>query len=1057
MHHAKSWLRSFGSAQRKRVSRHREPRILSSRVCRIELLEDRLALATSETLVSNGASGRRIDMVFVGDGFTSADMYLYESHVDQIAEDFFEASPFDSYASYFNIHRVNEESVDSGIDRNNVSPSISKNTSFNGQVNSNGRLQWDVELAKDAAEVAPDWDMIEGIFNNTDNGIAFYGRANAGFGGGISSQQLMYDTYTFESVDVFLHEAGHSLGNLGDEYVEGAGIPYSGGDPPFRNLTTSSTGAKWANWLDVPGIGAWPGGNVDYSSGIYRPAFNSRMRNHHQEFSVVDKESIIIEMYALDEISTIDDATPSGSYAWNHDFFVTPMTPTHGLDVQWYVDDVAVSGANGDTFSAADFGFARGEYSLRVEVTDNTTMVRDEAAREDYMVGSRQWTINSAIEVQTGIDEDGTNPAAMSLREALDLAANATTHPGPDSIVFLPTVTAVLLDSELVLDSDVEISGPGSNLLTIDAQENGRVFYVNSDVTATVEGLRITGGFTTGNDRGGGVYSAGNLTLVSVELSGNFTESFGGGVYNANGLLKVDRSTISSNYGDYGGGIASKSDSSNSVVIENSAIINNEAVEGGGVHVDDASNVTGPSAYFVNSTFSENFAESYGGAIRKSNLLTLTVVNCTITDNVATDGGGIRNGSGTTIFHNTILAENSATTASTDDLSGTSLDSGSSYNLIGADVAVAGGGPGTGTRRLLTSESAGLRSLGEYGGKTKSHELLPNSLARDKGSDALADGPTSIALLLDQRGHQRIYDDPSLGTSGTRVDIGAAEFSLPHVTNVVISNNQGYSLNEPFTFGPSNVGSGVQIKTVPVSNANQISIQFNKEVDVQDDDLSLIPLRTVVLVAEPISFTPPTMENGYTATWRYTPFENSQYLLRVSQAITDLAGVQLDGEWVNPSSVNSTGSSEFPSGDFVEGGNFEFVFTILQGDANRDLMVDVVDLGRLATYLNEPILNAFDRRWEHGDFNGYANVDVGDLGTYATAMGTDWRNLLILGDYNNDFDVDGGATGSDEDLFESYHYAENELADLKNDNVWDELDEDIFAAILARQIHLDVV
>jgi WD40 repeat protein len=56
---------------------------------------------------------------------------------------------------------------------------------------------------------------------------------------------------------------------------------------------------------------------------------------------------------------------------------------------------------------------------------------------------------------------------------------------------------------------------------------------------------------------------------------------------------------------------------------------------------------------------------------------------------------------------------------------------------------------------------------------------------------------------------------------------------------------------------------------------------------------------------------------------------------------------------------------------------------LIPGDANKDGMVDVGDLGILAANYG-----GSDKNWEHGDFNGDHLVDVGDLGILAANYGS---------------------------------------------------------------------
>jgi len=58
----------------------------------------------------------------------------------------------------------------------------------------------------------------------------------------------------------------------------------------------------------------------------------------------------------------------------------------------------------------------------------------------------------------------------------------------------------------------------------------------------------------------------------------------------------------------------------------------------------------------------------------------------------------------------------------------------------------------------------------------------------------------------------------------------------------------------------------------------------------------------------------------------------------------------------------------------------------IPGDANESGVVDVVDLGILATHYGETGIAAADR-WGFGDFSNDGNVDVVDLGILATNYG----------------------------------------------------------------------
>lgn len=76
-----------------------------------------------ETIIDNGPTGNRVDLVILGDGYDVNDINdgIYQSHVYSIINrffliyGFFSQSPLDEYASFFNVHRMDVISQDSGI------------------------------------------------------------------------------------------------------------------------------------------------------------------------------------------------------------------------------------------------------------------------------------------------------------------------------------------------------------------------------------------------------------------------------------------------------------------------------------------------------------------------------------------------------------------------------------------------------------------------------------------------------------------------------------------------------------------------------------------------------------------------------------------------------------------------------------------------------------------------------------------------------------------------------------------------------------------------------
>jgi CSLREA domain-containing protein len=422
-----------------------------------------------------------------------------------------------------------------------------------------------------------------------------------------------------------------------------------------------------------------------------------------------------------------------------------------------------------------------------------------------------------------------------TLREAIT-AANS--QAGAELITFAPGLTSggpatiTLLTALPQLTSDMTIAGPGANLLTVQRSIAGgtpdfRIFLINSGLTVTISGLTISNGNAVGafpSNFGGGILNFGNLTVNSSVVSGNNAVGNGGGICNLNfsstATLTVNNTTVVNNTAAGGSGIGSD-DSFGGLVtatVNNSTILNNHATGSGGGILSSAnsgnrnatltingSTISGNSSAtgsgggvygtavfggtsvitINNSTVSTNSASASGGGTYffvngNGSSATLTVNNGTIFGNTVTssvgDGGGISAVfNNTTVLRNTIVAGNLRTSDATpSDISG-SINSTSSFNLIGA------GGSG-GLTNGVNNNQVGIANpllgpLADNGGPTMTHALLAGSPAFDAGNNSLVTNPPfSGPPFTDQRGagFSRIVDGPDADATAT-VDIGAFE------------------------------------------------------------------------------------------------------------------------------------------------------------------------------------------------------------------------------------------------------------------------------------------
>ena len=171
----------------------------------------------------------------------------------------------------------------------------------------------------------------------------------------------------------------------------------------------------------------------------------------------------------------------------------------------------------------------------------------------------------------------------ITLREAIFYAGMDTLG---NEITFDPNLftggeqTITLTVGQYLIDKDLAIMGPGAELLTLDANDASRVFYVGAETDVAISGLTMTGGSAS---NGGGIYNYGDtLTITDSAIVGNLASYNGAGIYNNTGTLNLINSTLAGNSaGNYGGGIY---DDTGILNVTNSTLSANSAKFAAGIH-----------------------------------------------------------------------------------------------------------------------------------------------------------------------------------------------------------------------------------------------------------------------------------------------------------------------------------------------------------------------------------------------------------------------------------------------------------------------------------------
>jgi hypothetical protein len=302
----------------------------------------------------------------------------------------------------------------------------------------------------------------------------------------------------------------------------------------------------------------------------------------------------------------------------------------------------------------------------------------------------------------------------------------------------------------------------------IDGGGQRRGITINADAIASIERFTVQHGTA---DHGGGISNVGRATLQSITVINNSAPApgtddlgAGGGIYN-NGSLTVTVALIANNYagGNMGGGGIY---STGKLWLKQGAVISNSAqVRGGGISApgDYWSTSWSGRTFIENTTIARN-AANYGGGLYNYPADDMTILNSTISENQAeTVGGGIADGYGGVKLQNSILGGNIDTRGNPDCFSATSLG----YNLIQTMQSTQGCAINAGPGDLWNVDPKLIR-MGEY------YALDPHSPALDAGNPAGCTDYAGNTLTIDQRGTPRPLDSTADGQA--TCDVGAYEY-----------------------------------------------------------------------------------------------------------------------------------------------------------------------------------------------------------------------------------------------------------------------------------------
>lgn len=251
-------------------------------------------------ILDNGKPENKVDLLILAEGYTENEGKKFLMDAERVTKMLFSEEPFKTEKHHFNVTAIHPASLESGTDI--PGEHIYKNTYFNSTFFTFDLDRYlttsDMKKIYDVAGTVP-YDHIYILVNSEKYG-----------GGGIYNFLSICTSDNALTPQVFIHEFGHGMAGLGDEYYSSS-VAYEDfynleTEPWEPNLTTLvNFEQKWKDMISeetpVPTprsakynetVGVYEGGGY-LSTGIYSPYIDCRMKsNTASGFCPVCQEAI---------------------------------------------------------------------------------------------------------------------------------------------------------------------------------------------------------------------------------------------------------------------------------------------------------------------------------------------------------------------------------------------------------------------------------------------------------------------------------------------------------------------------------------------------------------------------------------------------------------------------------------------------------------------------------------------------------------------------------------------------------------------------------------------